>query len=154
MKVPIPRAPNHCRERNDCGGAEKVHNITSTFFNTVHLLCKNLRFEHGGAKLASCPGSHLTLSRSCLCEQHSATNALDMTSCSSAKTTSRHIFYRPPPVQTDHQRMPWVHGRHPWLHSCVHQWTNSCARNKLSIRADVFVVLGVSLLAQKQALQP
>jgi len=27
-----------------------------TFFNTVHLLPKDLRFEHGGDKLASCPG--------------------------------------------------------------------------------------------------
>jgi len=29
------------------------------FFNTVHLLPEDLRFEHGGAKLASCPGHHL-----------------------------------------------------------------------------------------------
>ena len=33
---------------------------TSTFFNTVHLLPKKLRFEHGGAKLASWPRRHLT----------------------------------------------------------------------------------------------
>ena len=33
----------------------------STFFNTVHFLQKDLRFEHGGAKPASCPGRHLTL---------------------------------------------------------------------------------------------
>jgi len=26
-----------------------------TFFNAVYLLPKDLRFEHGGAKLASCP---------------------------------------------------------------------------------------------------
>jgi len=32
----------------------------STFFNTVHLLPKDLSFEHGGAKVASCPGHHLT----------------------------------------------------------------------------------------------
>jgi len=29
------------------------------FFNTEHLLPKDLRFEHEGAKLASCPGRHL-----------------------------------------------------------------------------------------------
>jgi len=34
--------------------------ITNTFFNTANLLPKDLRFEHGGAKLASCPGRHLT----------------------------------------------------------------------------------------------
>jgi len=28
---------------------------TSTFFNTVHLFPKDLRFEHGWAELASCP---------------------------------------------------------------------------------------------------
>jgi len=44
----IPRAP------------KSPNNITSAFFNTVHLLPKYLSFEHGGAKLASCPGRHLT----------------------------------------------------------------------------------------------
>ena len=49
------------------GGAEwlqwarKSHNnVTSTFFNTVHLLPKDISFEHGGTELASCPGRHLT----------------------------------------------------------------------------------------------
>jgi len=36
------------------------NNVTSTFFNTLHLLPKDIRFEHGDAKLASCPGRHLT----------------------------------------------------------------------------------------------
>ena len=40
--------------------SKSPNNVTSTFFNTVHLLPKDLRFEHGGAKLASCPGRHLT----------------------------------------------------------------------------------------------
>jgi len=40
-------------------GLPKSHNVTSTFFNTLHLLPKYLRFEHGGAKRASCPGRHL-----------------------------------------------------------------------------------------------
>ena len=44
----IPRAP------------KSPNNDTSNFFNTVHLLPIDLRFEHGGAKLASCPGRHLT----------------------------------------------------------------------------------------------
>jgi len=35
-------------------------NVTSTFFITVHLLPKDLWFEHGGTKLASFPGRHLT----------------------------------------------------------------------------------------------
>jgi len=39
------------------------NNDTNTFFNTVLLLPKELRFEHGGAKLASCPRSHLALWR-------------------------------------------------------------------------------------------
>jgi len=49
------------------GGAEwlraapkSTNNVASTFFNIVHLLPKGLRSEHGGAKLASCPGRHLT----------------------------------------------------------------------------------------------
>ena len=41
------------------------NNVTSTFFNTVHLLPNYLRFEHGGVKLASCPGRHLTSLRPC-----------------------------------------------------------------------------------------
>ena len=48
-------APNHC------GAAPKSpKNIASTFFNAVNLLPKELRFKYGGAKLASCPGRHLT----------------------------------------------------------------------------------------------
>jgi len=59
---------------NHYGGAEWLRRaskrpkiVTSTFFNTVHLLQKDLSFEHGGAsaKLASCPGCHLTSLRPC-----------------------------------------------------------------------------------------
>jgi len=62
----IPRAPNHH------GGAESLreapkrpNNVTSAFFSTVHLLPKDLRFEHGvpNSKLAYCPGHHLALFR-------------------------------------------------------------------------------------------
>ena len=42
-------------------GAPKSPNIvTSTFFNAIDLLPKDLRFEHWGARLVSCPGRHLT----------------------------------------------------------------------------------------------
>ena len=44
---------------------ESTDNVTSTFFSRVHLLPKDLRFEHGSAKLASCPGPHLTSLRPC-----------------------------------------------------------------------------------------
>ena len=43
------------------------NNVTSTFFNAVHLLPKDLRFEHGGTKLASCPGRHLISLRPWMC---------------------------------------------------------------------------------------
>ena len=49
-----PRAPN------GCGGRQKVPATSQVFFNTVNLLPKDLSFEHGGTKLASCPGRHLT----------------------------------------------------------------------------------------------
>ena len=45
------------------GDANNPNNVTSTFCNTVNLLAKEVRFEHGGlggAKPASCPGRHLT----------------------------------------------------------------------------------------------
>jgi len=45
------------------GAPKSPKNVPSTFFNTVYLLPKDLWFEHGGAKLASCPGRHLTSSR-------------------------------------------------------------------------------------------
>jgi len=52
-------------------GAPKLpNNVTSTFFNTVYLLWKTC-FEHGGPKLASCPGRHLTSSRPWRCLPHS-----------------------------------------------------------------------------------
>jgi len=42
------------------GAAISLNNVTSARFNTVRLLPKDLSFEHGGTKLASCPGCHLT----------------------------------------------------------------------------------------------
>jgi len=35
------------------GARKSPNSVTSTFFNTVHLLPKDLSFEHGDAKLAS-----------------------------------------------------------------------------------------------------
>jgi len=47
------------------GAPKNPNNFTHTFFNTVHLLPEDLRFENGGAKLASCPGRYLTSLRPC-----------------------------------------------------------------------------------------
>ena len=57
----ISRAPN------DYGRAKSHSNIITTFFKTVglHLFPKDLRFEHGGAKLVSFHRRHLTSLRSC-----------------------------------------------------------------------------------------
>ena len=57
------RGQNAPRETIHCGASKSLNNVASAFFNTVHLLPKDLRFEHGGAKLASCPGRHLTYVR-------------------------------------------------------------------------------------------
>ena len=57
-----------CSGRQINIGAPKIpSNVASTFFNTAHLLLKDLRFEHGVAKLVSCHGRHLTSVRPCLC---------------------------------------------------------------------------------------
>ena len=54
----IPRAPNSYGGAESLWGAPKSSNkVTSTFFNAVQLVPKDLRFAHGGAKLASCPGA-------------------------------------------------------------------------------------------------
>jgi len=45
------------------GTPRSPNNVTSPFFNTVYVLPKDLRFEHGGAKLPSCPRRHLTALR-------------------------------------------------------------------------------------------
>jgi len=47
------------------GALKSPNSATSSFFNTVHLFPKDLKFEHGGAKLVSCPGRHLTSLRPC-----------------------------------------------------------------------------------------
>jgi len=44
-------APNHY------GGRRLVNNVTSTFFSTVYLLPKDLRFEHGALVLLLGPGA-------------------------------------------------------------------------------------------------
>ena len=60
----ILRALNHYGDAKWLRVAQKSpNNVTWTFFNTVNLLPKDLRFEHGGTNLASCPGRHLTLLR-------------------------------------------------------------------------------------------
>ena len=54
----IPRASNHDDATRWLGwGLKSSKKHTSTFFKTVNLLPKDLRFEHEGAKLASCPGA-------------------------------------------------------------------------------------------------
>ena len=54
----IARTSNH-RGRT----SKSSNNVASIFFNTVDLLPKDIRFEHGGVKLASCLGRHLSLLR-------------------------------------------------------------------------------------------
>jgi len=71
-------ALDHCRGAELLLEAPKSpNNVTSTFFNTVNLPSKELRIDHGGAKLRPwgrrfdqggaefvfCPGRHLTLLR-------------------------------------------------------------------------------------------
>jgi len=51
---------------SNMGAPKSPNNVTSTFFNTTHLLPKDLCFEHGGAKLASCPWRHLASLHPCL----------------------------------------------------------------------------------------
>ena len=46
-------------------GAKSSNNVISTSFSTVHLLPTDLRFEHRGVKLVSCPRRHLTSLRLC-----------------------------------------------------------------------------------------
>ena len=46
-------------------GGQKVTTMSQAFFKTVHLFPKDLRFEHGDAKLTSCPRRHLTSLRPC-----------------------------------------------------------------------------------------
>jgi len=53
--------------RGITAGAPKSHsNVTSTFFNTVYLLPKDVRFEHGGANSLLSHGRHPTSLRPCL----------------------------------------------------------------------------------------
>jgi len=57
----IPRALDHYLGAESLQGAPKSpNNFTSAFFNTVNFLLKDLMFEHGRTKLASCPGRRLT----------------------------------------------------------------------------------------------
>jgi len=48
---------------NYCGRPKSTNNDISTFFKTVHLFPKDLRFEQRVGKLTSCPRCHLTLLR-------------------------------------------------------------------------------------------
>jgi len=56
----IPWVPKHGR------GLRRVPTMSQLPSSTQYLLPKDLRFEHWGAKLASCPGHYLTSLRPCL----------------------------------------------------------------------------------------
>jgi len=51
---------NTARAPNDCGGTKKSQQRHKHFLQNSTFASERLRFEHGGAKLASCPGSHLS----------------------------------------------------------------------------------------------
>jgi len=55
----ISRAPNHYGGADSLREAPKsLNNVASTFFKTVHLLPKDLKFEHGGRQnLLLAPGA-------------------------------------------------------------------------------------------------
>jgi len=53
------RQGEHSATDADSLGAPKTPNNVVNSFSTVHLLPKDLKFEHGGAKLVSCPGRYL-----------------------------------------------------------------------------------------------
>ena len=60
----IPRAPNHYGGAealrvvsNDCGGAESLKNVTSTFFNAVICFRKNSRSNMVAPNLLLAPGA-------------------------------------------------------------------------------------------------
>jgi len=55
-----PRAQNHFGAPNHCGGRRKDPTMSQILFSTPHLLLKDLRFEHEGVKLVSCPWRPLT----------------------------------------------------------------------------------------------
>jgi len=56
--------PGHYGGAESMRGRRKISTM-SHVLPSVHLLPKDLRFDHGGAKLASCPGLHLTSLRPC-----------------------------------------------------------------------------------------
>ena len=49
--------PGHRMTVGDAEKSQQSH-ITSTFFNTVHLLLKKLRWEHGGTNLLLAPDAN------------------------------------------------------------------------------------------------
>jgi len=59
MEAQLPGAESLWGRWNTAGAPKNPNNVTRTFFNTVHLLPEDLRFENGGAKLEFCPGRHL-----------------------------------------------------------------------------------------------
>jgi len=70
------------------GAPKSPSNVTGTFFNTVHLLPTDLRFEYGGAKLASCLGRHLTSLRPCLYGTTFRNNSKNTISCAFLQTNT------------------------------------------------------------------
>jgi len=62
-----PSAESLCGRQITAGGAIKSQQYHKYFlqYSRLHLLPKDLRFEHGSAKPASCPRCHLTSLRPC-----------------------------------------------------------------------------------------
>ena len=56
----VTRGDNARGAKSLRGARVRPNNMERTFFNTVHLLPKDLMFKNVGAKLVSCPERHLT----------------------------------------------------------------------------------------------
>jgi len=56
----VTRGARFPERRITAGASKSPNSVASIFFNTVHLLLKDLVFEHGGARLVFCPGRQPT----------------------------------------------------------------------------------------------
>jgi len=58
--VTYEKNKENCYAKSLRGASKSPNSVTSTFYNAAHLLPKDFRFDHGGAKLTSFSGCYLT----------------------------------------------------------------------------------------------
>jgi len=139
------RAANLWGRRMIAVTAKDPNNVTRTFFNTVHWLSKDLRFENGGVKFASWHGHHLPRYPPINLEISSVKKPIHSLLCC---TTAMKALLNALQCNADKLQTHKLHWRYPWncLFVLIWRLVKSWVSNKFStLHSDYYCCLSFFL---------